>query len=250
MNVQNFLNLYQDQLHINLIIYPSSEKNTLNISSLSSEIEKISSVKKIVVIPPEELIEKEYLSSEFLKTFSQEEIKSYFPYILKIYPSSVKDYSLLKDHLSLLAKTNPDIEISEHKIFKLISLASFLKAGFLILIIIWMLFYLIFLYLINKFLNTYLKSQTQIFLLLGGTLRSFKFLRFLFVGLILLIAFGISFLLFFYVSQYVLSIFIFFKPYPNLSKILHLLLLGVYAFFVVAILPWLAIWMSYKGYEI
>lgn len=250
MNIQNFLNLYQDQLHINLIIYPSAEKKNLNISALSSEIAKMHSVKKIVVIPPEELIKKEYLSSEFLKTFSQEEIKSYLPYILKIYPFSLKDYALLKDHLSLLAKTNTDIEISEQKIFKLVSLASFLKAGFLTLIIIWLFFYIIFLYLINKFLNTYLKPQTQIFLLLGGTLRSFKFLRFLFVGLILSIAFWASLLVFFYVSYYVLSIFIFLKPYPDLSKMLHLLLLGFYGFSVIIILPWLAIWMSYRGYEI
>ncbi len=250
MNIKNLLNLYQDQLHINLIIYPFMKKNISDISILSSEIEKLSSVKKIIIIPPEELIKKEYLSSELFKTFSQEEIKSYFPYILKIYPFSVKDYSILKNHLSLLAKTNPDIEISEHKIFKLISLASFLKVGFLTLVIIWLFFYAIFLYLINKFLNTYLKHQTQIFLLLGGTLRNFKFLRFLFVGLILSVAFGASFYLFFYLSNHVLSIFIFLKPYPDLSKVLHLLFLGGYVFFVIVILPWLAIWISYRGYEV
>ena len=249
-NIQNILNIYQDNLPINMLIF--SENNTLNILKLSSEIEKMPYVKKITIISPEDLLKesKEDLPSELLKTFSQEEIKSYFPYILKIYPFSIKDYPILRDQLKLLTKTNSNIEISEHRLFKLIYFASIFKIGFIIFALTWAMLYIIFLYLLNNLLNSYLKHQTQIFLLLGGTLRIFKFLRFLFVGLILSVAFVGSFFLFFYISHNLSSIFAFFKLYPDLSKEKHLLYFIGYIFFTIFFLPWLTILISYKDYEI
>lgn len=249
-NIQNILNIYQDNLPINMLIF--SENNTLNILKLSSEIEKMPYVKRITIISPEDLLKasKEDLPSELLKTFSQEEIKSYFPYILKIYPFSIKDYPILRDQLKLLTKTNSNIEISEHRLFKLVYFASIFKIGFIIFALTWAMLYIIFLYLLNNLLNSYLKHQTQIFLLLGGTLRIFKFLRFLFVGLILSVAFVGSFFLFFYISNNLSSIFAFFKFYPDLSNEKHLLYFIGYIFFAIFFFPWLTILISYKDYEI
>lgn len=250
LNIQNLIQTYEDKLPINLLIF--SETNPLNILNLSSEIKKIPYVKNIVVISPEELLEKSKkdFPSEILKVFSKEELKSQFPYILKIYPSSIKDYPTLKAQLSLLTKTNSNIEISEPGFFKLIYFAYFFKLGFLVLAITWTLFYLIFLYFLNTLINSYLKSQTQIFLLLGGTLKKFKFLRFLFVGLVLIAAFIYSALVYFYISDSLSSIIPLFKTYPNFSQEYHLLYFGIYIFLTIFLLPWLTIIVSYKNYEI
>jgi cell division transport system permease protein len=250
LNIQNLLQTYEDKLPINLLIF--SGTNPSNILNLSSEIKKIPYVKNIVVISPEELLEKSKkdLPSEILKIFSEEELKSQFPYILKIYPSSIKDYPALKAQLNLLTKTNSNMEISEPKFFKLIYFAYFFKLGFLVLAITWALFYLILLYFFNTLINSHLKSQTQIFLLLGGTLEKFKFLRFLFVVLILITAFIYSALVYFYISDNISSIIPFFKTYPNFSQVYHLLYFGIYIFLTVFFFPWLTIILSYKKYEI
>uniref|UniRef100_A0A7V5XGI3 Cell division protein FtsX n=1 Tax=Thermodesulfobacterium geofontis TaxID=1295609 RepID=A0A7V5XGI3_9BACT len=250
LNIQNLLQTYEDKMPINLLIF--SENNPLNILNLSSEIKKISYVKNIVVISPEELLEKSKkdLSPEILKIFSKEELKSQFPYILKIYPTSIKDFPNLKAQLNLLTKTNSNIEISEPGFFKLIYFAYFFKLGFLVLAITWALFYLIFLYFLNTLINSYLKSQTQIFLLLGGTLKKFKFLRFLFVGLVLIVAFIYSAFVYFYISDSISSILPLFKTYPDFSQEYHLFYFGIYIFLTVFFLPWLTIIISYKKYEI
>ncbi|PMP67569.1 MAG: hypothetical protein C0190_03015 [Thermodesulfobacterium geofontis] len=250
LNIQNILQSYEDKVPINMLIF--YENNPLNILNLSSEIDKNIYVKKVIIISPEELLEKSKndLPPEILKIFSKDEIKSQFPYILKIYPTSIKDYPALRDQLNLLTKANPNIEILEPGFFKLIYFAYFFKLGFLILAITWFLFYLIFLYFLNTLINSYLKNQTQIFLLLGGTLKKFKFLRFLFVGLILITAFVYSALVYFYISDSISSIIPLFKPYPNFSKINHLLYFGTYIFLTVFFFPWLTIIMSYRKHEI
>lgn len=229
-----------------------SEKNPLNVLNLASEIEKIPYVKNIVIVPPDKLLEKykNDLPPEILNSFSQEELKDEFPYILKIYISSIKNYQTLKDQLNLLTKANLNIEIYEPSFLKFIYFAYFFKLGFIVLAISWTLFYVIFLYFLNNLINSYLKSQTQIFLLLGGTLRKFKLLRFLFVVLILVAAFLYSTLLYFYISDGVSSLIPLFKTYPNFSKEVHILYFGIYVFFVIFFLPWFTIVISYKNYEI
>ncbi len=250
LNIQNTLQIYQDRLAINMLIF--SEKNPLNIFNLLSEIEKIPHVKNIDIVSPEKLLEKvkKDLPSEILENFSEEELKAEFPYILKIYPLSIKDYPALKDRLNLLTKVNSNIQIYEPRFFKLIYYAYFFKIGFVIFVAIWIFFYIFFLYFLNNLLNLHLKNQTQIFLLLGGTLKKFKLLRFFFLVSVLVLAFGHSSSLFFFISDTISSIFPFFKHYPDISKEKDMLYFGIYTFFTIFLLPWLTILISYRNYEI
>ncbi len=250
LNIQNILKTYQDKISINMLIF--SKKNSSNIVSLSSEIKKNPYVKNVVIISPEELLKKSKkdLPPEILKSFSLRELKNQFPYVLKIYPSSVRNYQALRSQLNLLTKANSSIEILEPAIFKLMYFAYFFNFGFIVFAIIWALFYLIFLYLLNNMINSYLKNQTQIFLLLGGTLNKFKFLRSLFVGSILITAFAGSSFLYFYISDSISSIIPFFKLYPNFSEISHILFFVIYIFLAVFVLPLLAVILSYRNHEI
>jgi len=235
---------------INMLIFPT--KNPLNVFNLLSEIKKIPHVKNIDIIYPEKLLEKakKDLPSEILKNFSEKELKAEFPYIFKIYPLSIKDYPALKDKLILLTKVNSNIQIYEPSFFKLIYYAYFFKIGFIIFVAIWSFFYIFFLYFLNNILNLYLKNQTQIFLLLGGTLGKFKLLRFFFLVSILVLAFVHSTSLFFFISDSISSIFPFFKFYPDISKEKDMLCFGIYIFFTIFLIPWLIILISYRNYEI
>lgn len=249
-NIQNILYTYQDRLSLNILVF--SEKDFSRILSLGDEIKRIPYVKDVTITLPDELVDKikNELPSEILENFPEEELKTELPYILKIYPLSIKDYPKLKNQINLLTRLHKNIQISEPIFLKLIYYAYFIKLGFIIFIAIWSFSYVFFLYFFNNLLNLHFKNQTQIFLLLGGSIEKIKLLRFLFLTSTLMLAFGFSTPLFFFAADYISPLFPFFKTYPDLSKIKDILYLSIYIFSTIFLFPWISILISYKDYEI
>lgn len=246
VNTQKFLSFYKNYLWADILVY---EKNSETIKKLTTELKNFEYVKNLKIFPPEELYQKTKFELPSA-LFSEEEILSVFPYVIRVYVYSVKNLYSLKKYINFLSSLNPSIKLISEKPLKIFHLGSIFSKIFYILIFVWFTFYFFFLYLINQSLNEALKDQTQTFLLLGGGAFKLKLLRNFFFISILFIACIISSLCYFSFAKYMHLIFNFFEIYPDFSKSEHLYYFLVYISFVIILIPVITVHLSYKKYEI
>ncbi len=242
-NLQKVANTYKSRLYLNMVVY---SKDFKDINKLIKGLKKLNYIKRVEVFSPEKLFQKikNTLPEKILKSYKKNELLRYFPYVVKVYPKSFKYYDMLKDQLQLLRSSNNNIDIYETKVSKLVNFAFALKPGFFFFFFVWISFYILFLLFLNYFLNTFLDKQIQVFLLLGGSLNNFKFLRLVFIFLFLSVGFILSTLVFYYISTNLANAFqIFEKPFYHLFSIF------IYYIIIILVLPAIIIWFSYKKYE-
>ncbi len=252
-NFQKIADIYKNRVYLNLIIYSQKSDNT-TVTNLVNNLKQLLHVKKVEVFPPEKIFQKikNSLPSEIFKNYKKNEIINYFPYVVKIYPTSFKSYSLLKNQLQLLKSSNNKIDIYEAKISKMVNFAFVLKPGFFCFFIIWIVFYILFLLFFNYFLNSFLDKQIQIFILLGGSLNNFKIIRLFFISAFSSIAFIISTILFLYIANNLSNIFNITKLTQSSSYFLlsnNLFNILIYYILTILVFPAIIIWFSYKKYE-
>lgn len=244
-NLEKFLEIYQEKIGLSILI--SSEQGNKTVNALVSEIKTFPFVKKVEVISPSELFEKwkEDLPSEILSLFKKEELLKTFPYLIKVYFSSPEYFRYFQEHFTLISKVFEDITYNNSKLNDLLNFAFFFRKVFWGLSLIWFIFYLIFLILLNFFINSFLKRNIQIFLLLGGSLFKLNLIRIIIFIVTMFIAYICSLFIYFYFTENLIIIFNFLKIYPNFKDNFHIIYFLIYTFFIVFIFPILIIFLSF-----
>lgn len=243
-NIEKFLEVYQEKIGISIFV--SSEQGNKTVNSLVSEIKNMPFVKKVEVIPPQELFKKwkDELPSEIFSFFKEEEISQTFPYLIKIYLSSPEYFKFFQEHFMIISKVFENIIYGNLKLKNILDFAFFYKKIFWGLALTWFMFYFIFLILLNFFINSLLKKNIKIFILLGGSLIKINLIRLIIFILTMIIGFICSLLIYFYFIENLTLIFSFLKIYPNLNNIKHVVFFFVYSFLILIFLPALTIFLS------
>ncbi|MCS7279760.1 MAG: hypothetical protein NZ530_06890 [Thermodesulfobacteriaceae bacterium] len=248
-NLENFLKVYQEKLSINIFI--SSEPSNKTISSLISEIQTLPFVKKVEVVPPLKLLEnwKKDLPPEVFSLFREEEILKNFPYLIRIYLSSPEHFLYFQEQFVLVSKVFKDITYENSKFNNILNFLFFFKKIFWGLALTWFIFYLVFLLLLNFFINSLMNKNIKIFILLGGSFIRLSLIRIILFIITMGLSFIISWFIYSYFIENLLLIFSFLKVYPNIKDVHHLLYFLIYLFFIIILFPTLIIlflnfWMN------
>ncbi|MDW8136392.1 MAG: hypothetical protein RMI74_06340 [Thermodesulfobacterium sp.] len=248
-NLENFLKVYKEKLSINIFI--SSEPSNKTISSLISEIQTLPFVKKVEVVPPLKLLEnwKKDLPPEVFSLFREEEILKNFPYLIRIYLSSPEHFLYFQEQFVLVSKVFKDITYENSKFNNILNFLFFFKKIFWGLALTWFIFYLVFLLLLNFFINSLMNKNIKIFILLGGSFIRLSLIRIILFIITMGLSFIISWFIYSYFIENLLLIFSFLKVYPNIKDVHHLLYFLIYLFFIIILFPTLIIlflnfWMN------
>ncbi len=248
-NFKNLINLYQKNLTVTLVAFPSGNPED-SPYTIYKQLKQLSYVKKVTLLKPEKVFEnlKKEIPLKLIKNFSKKRISRVFPYVIKIEVSSPESFKLLQEQLSLLAGIHKNLKLCEKKLPQILNFSSFLNKAFFILMISWFVFYFLFIYLINNSLNENLKEQNRIFLLLGGSPLKLKLLRIFFFFITLSAAAIISTLSFLYFSSNLTLLLPYFKKFPNFSIPVHLYSFFTYLIFTTLLFPFLIINYTFEKY--
>jgi len=166
---------YKKGVYLTVILYPQDQKEVnIFVESLNS----LDLIKKIEVLSPNNIYNetKTFLPKSLKKLVKKKELISAFPYVIKIFPTTIRDYSNIIKTLTVL-KTSQDFELIKSRNFKLYKFIEKLELFIAILILACFLFYIWFLSFLIYTLKIKLSSQHQLFLLLGGSKKALKFTR-------------------------------------------------------------------------
>ncbi len=166
---------YKKGVCVSVLFYP---RRSSQVKELTSKIKNLDLVKSLELITPQEIYEKtsRYIPRSLLKIFGKKRLVRSFPYLINIYPKNSEDYTSLVKTLSLL-QTNQSFQVITNQSYKLVGFIKKLQWGAIGLIGACILFYVWFLSFLIYILKLKLKSQYQVFILLGGSKGVLKVIR-------------------------------------------------------------------------
>ncbi|MBZ4681480.1 hypothetical protein [Thermodesulfobacterium sp.] len=239
---------WKDQITLSIFYYPKDQEQLNNFvkelrESFSSFTEKIE------VVTPEMVLKQaqKTLPKEITQIFTEEELKENLPFLIKIYPKSLGSYIELTERLKLIAASTPALELQNPKYFKFLKLSFFLKSGIIGFWFSWIIVYIGAIFFINNLLNNLLYQQYKLILLLGGNPFYLKFIRLGFLVSLITLGFFSSGATFYLAVNSLTSIINF--PLLDIFWVNSWYSL-VYFIFLVVLIPFLSVWISFWGYEI
>ncbi|MGC9141459.1 MAG: hypothetical protein ACP5IN_03780 [Caldimicrobium sp.] len=226
---------YFKKVGVSIIIYP--QENIKSVEDIQSFFKKFNYITKLEVYHPKKLFQE--LEKDLPKGFLEEnEIEEIFPYLIKVNLISIEALTKFKKDIEILKSiTKNKLEILPEPNIKNLMFLKYIHFLLTIFLMLWTLFYFIFFIFLNRSLNNHLKTQTEIFQLLGGHILKLKLIRILIIIIPLLFIWIFSFIFYYLFAQNIFYFFPFLKIFPDLNNLYELLFFITYFLFLIVVYP-------------
>ncbi len=235
---------YLKKVGIYILIYP--QQNFNSIEDIQNIFKSFNYITNIEIHSPKKLYQE--LEKNLPKGFiNEEKIEEIFPYLVRVNLKSIDTLTKFNKDLEMIQKLTKNVlEVLPEPGIENLKFFKYANYGITIFLILWTFFYLLFFFFLNQGLNNHLKTQIEIFQLLGGHVFKLKLIRLLIIFIPLLIVLIISYLFYYFISQNLIYLFPFLKFFPNHTNYYDTLFFIIYFIYLIFIYPSFIVFLSYK----
>jgi len=243
-NINKVINEYFREVGISFFIYPQDSQK-LEESQLI-KLKELKYVKRVELIPPKRLLEE--IQKDFpISLDLDEETLSSLPSLIRVWIKSPSQWSQLQRDLQRWQQfSKVSIEILGSPLSQPLNFWEYLNKILIVILFLWNSFYFLFLYFLNKSLNSYLRKQLDTFQLLGGHVIKLKFIRFFLLVIPFALIYLFSFSIYYFLTQTLITLFPILEFFPNTSNPLDIFTFIIYFSFIIIIYPLFIVFISYR----
>jgi len=243
-NINKVINEYFREVGISFFIYPQDSQK-LEESQLI-KLKELKYVKRVELIPPKRLLEE--IQEDFpISLDLDEETLSSLPSLIRVWIKSPSQWSQLQRDLQRWQQfSKASIEILGSPLSQPLNFWEYLNKILIVILFLWNSFYFLFLYFLNKSLNSYLRKQLDTFQLLGGHVIKLKFIRFFLLVIPFALIYLFSFSIYYFLTQTLITLFPILEFFPNTSNPLDIFTFIIYFSFIIIIYPLFIVFISYR----
>jgi len=243
-NINKVINEYFREVGISFFIYPQDSQK-LEESQLI-KLKELKYVKRVELIPPKRLLEE--IQEDFpISLDLDEETLSSLPSLIRVWIKSPSQWSQLQRDLQRWQQfSKVSIEILGSPLSQPLNFWEYLNKILIVILFLWNSFYFLFLYFLNKSLNSYLRKQLDTFQLLGGHVIKLKFIRFFLLVIPFALIYLFSFSIYYFLTQTLITLFPILEFFPNTSNPLDIFTFIIYFSFIIIIYPLFIVFISYR----
>lgn len=243
-NINKVINEYFREVGISFFIYPQDSQK-LEESQLI-KLKELKYVKRVELIPPKRLLEE--IQKDFpISLDLDEETLSSLPSLIRVWIKSPSQWSQLQRDLQRWQQfSKASIEILGSPLSQPLNFWEYLNKILIVILFLWNSFYFLFLYFLNKSLNSYLRKQLDTFQLLGGHVIKLKFIRFFLLVIPFALIYLFSFSIYYFLTQTLITLFPILEFFPNTSNSLDIFIFIIYFSFIIIIYPLFIVFISYR----
>lgn len=243
-NINKVINEYFREVGISFFIYPQDSQK-LEESQLI-KLKELKYVKRVELIPPKRLLEE--IQKDFpISLDLDEETLSSLPSLIRVWIKSPSQWSQLQRDLQRWQQfSKASIEILGSLLSQPLNFWEYLNKILIVILFLWNFFYFLFLYFLNKSLNSYLRKQLDTFQLLGGHVIKLKFIRFFLLVIPFALIYLFSFSIYYFLTQTLITLFPILEFFPNTSNPLDIFTFIIYFSFLIIIYPLFIVFISYR----
>lgn len=243
-NINKVINEYFREVGISFFIYPQDSQK-LKESQLI-KLKELKYVKRVELIPPKRLLEE--IQKDFpISLDLDEETLSSLPSLIRVWIKSPSQWSQLQRDLQRWQQfSKASIEILGSPLSQPLNFWEYLNKILIVILFLWNSFYFLFLYFLNKSLNSYLRKQLDTFQLLGGHVIKLKFIRFFLLVIPFALIYLFSFSIYYFLTQTLITLFPILEFFPNTSNPLDIFTFIIYFSFIIIIYPLFIVFISYR----
>lgn len=243
-NINKVINEYFREVGISFFIYPQDSQK-LEESQLI-KLKELKYVKRVELIPPKRLLEE--IQEDFpISLDLDEETLSSLPSLIRVWIKSPSQWSQLQRDLQRWQQfSKASIEILGSPLSQPLNFWEYLNKILIVILFLWNFFYFLFLYFLNKSLNSYLRKQLDTFQLLGGHVIKLKFIRFFLLVIPFALIYLFSFSIYYFLTQTLITLFPILEFFPNTSNPLDIFTFITYFSFLIIIYPLFIVFISYR----
>lgn len=172
---------------------------------------------------------------------------SSLPSLIRVWIKSPSQWSQLQRDLQRWQQfSKASIEILGSPLSQPLNFWEYLNKILIVILFLWNFFYFLFLYFLNKSLNSYLRKQLDTFQLLGGHVIKLKFIRFFLLVIPFALIYLFSFSIYYFLTQTLITLFPILEFFPNTSNPLDIFTFIIYFSFIIIIYPLFIVFISYR----
>lgn len=243
-NINKVINEYFREVGISFFIYPRDSQKIEEAQLI--KLKELKYVKKVELIPPKRLLEE--IQKDFpISLDLDEETLSSLPSLIRVWIKSPSQWSQLQRDLQRWQQfSKASIEILGSPLSQPLNFWEYLNKILIVILFLWNFFYFLFLYFLNKSLNSYLRKQLDTFQLLGGHVIKLKFIRFFLLVIPFALIYLFSFSIYYFLTQTLITLFPILEFFPNTSNPLDIFTFIIYFSFLIIIYPFFIVFIAYR----
>lgn len=243
-NINKVINEYFREVGISFFIYPQDSQKLEEAQLI--KLKELKYVKRVELIPPKRLLEE--IQKDFpISLDLDEETLSSLPSLIRVWIKSPSQWSQLQRDLQRWQQfSKASIEILGSPLSQPLNFWEYLNKILIVILFLWNFFYFLFLYFLNKSLNSYLRKQLDTFQLLGGHVIKLKFIRFFLLVIPFALIYLFSFSIYYFLTQTLITLFPILEFFPNTSNPLDIFTFIIYFSFLIIIYPLFIVFISYR----
>lgn len=243
-NINKVINEYFREVGISFFIYPQDSQKIEEAQLI--KLKELKYVKRVELIPPKRLLEE--IQKDFpISLDLDEETLSSLPSLIRVWIKSPSQWSQLQRDLQRWQQfSKASIEILGSPLSQPLNFWEYLNKILIVILFLWNFFYFLFLYFLNKSLNSYLRKQLDTFQLLGGHVIKLKFIRFFLLVIPFALIYLFSFSIYYFLTQTLITLFPILEFFPNTSNPLDIFTFIIYFSFLIIIYPLFIVFIAYR----